>query len=232
MRGTANADPEGPDEASDRYRPGYELVAERLLNYVAEQGLAEILGATRNVTREAVKVLAAIGRLSVRKGAGIFVSASPGALADDQLAHFQPTSMEHILMLLGYRRLIESETARCAAILATPIEVRAMRESAEVSLAARKAVDAEAFARADALFHDCVSIAAHNVFLRSSVANIGRLVSQPDVLLFHGDVPGSLGRRHPAPRRRGNRRRRGGQRRRADDRAYRHHPEPVRAQDP
>lgn len=204
VSGAAKTGPGDSDEASDRYRPGYELVAEQLLGYIAqqdlrpgdrlptEQGLAEILGATRNVTREAVKVLAAIGRISVRKGAGIFVAASPGALADDQLAHFQPTSMEHVLMLLDYRRLIESETARCAATLATPIEVRAMRETSELSLAAGKAVDAEEFARADALFHDAVSVAAHNVFLRSSVANIRRLISQSDVLLFHGDVPGSL----------------------------------------
>jgi DNA-binding FadR family transcriptional regulator len=204
VSGTAKTGPGEADDGSDRYRPGYELVAEQLLGYIAqqnlmpgdrlptEQGLAEILGATRNVTREAVKVLAAIGRLSVRKGAGIFVASSPGALADDQLAHFQPTSMEHVLMLLDYRRLIESETARRAATLATPIEVRVMRESAELSLAAGRAVDAEEFARADALFHDAVSVAAHNVFLRSSVANIRRLASQSDVLLFHGDVPGSL----------------------------------------
>jgi DNA-binding FadR family transcriptional regulator len=194
----------GRDEASDRYRPGYELVAERLLTYIAEQnmhpgdrlpteqGLAQQLGATRNVTREAIKVLAAIGRLSVRKGAGIFVAESPGALADDRLAHFQPTSMEHVLMLLDYRRLIESETARRAATLATPIEVRTAREHAESSLAAGSSNDAQAFARADELFHDSVSVAAHNVFLRSSVANIRRLVAQTDVLLFHGDVPGSL----------------------------------------
>jgi DNA-binding FadR family transcriptional regulator len=191
-------------EASDRYRPGYELVAERLLTYIAEQnllpgdrlpteqGLAQELGATRNVTREAIKVLAAIGRLSVRKGAGIFVAESPGALADDRLAHFQPTSMEHVLMLLDYRRLIESENARRAATLAAPIEVRAIRESAESSLGAGRSNDAREFARADELFHDSVSIAAHNVFLRSSVANIRRLVAQTDVLLFHGDVPGSL----------------------------------------
>ncbi|MFD3453250.1 FadR/GntR family transcriptional regulator [Streptomyces sp. NPDC058691] len=197
-------DPTGPSDTADRYRPGYELVAEQLLTYIAEQnlmpgdrlpteqGLAEILGASRNVTREAVKVLAAIGRLSVRKGAGIFVAASPGALADDQLAHFQPTSMEHLLMLLDYRRLIESETARRAAALATPIEVRTMREHAEASLTAGTAGEVEEFARADALFHDAVGIAAHNVFLRSSVANIRRFVSQSDVLLFHGDVPGSL----------------------------------------
>jgi DNA-binding FadR family transcriptional regulator len=187
-----------------RYRPGYELVAEQLLGYIAEQGLrpgdrlpteaglAEALGATRNVTREAVKVLAAIGRLSVRRGAGIFVAESPGGLADDRLAHFQPTSMEHVLMLLDYRTLIESETARRAATQATPIEVRAVRESAESSLEAGRAADADAFARADTLFHDAVGAAAHNVFLRSSVGNVRRLASQSDVLLFHGDAPGSL----------------------------------------
>jgi DNA-binding FadR family transcriptional regulator len=195
---------EGEAETSDRYRPGYELVAEQLLSYIVEQGLragdrlptekglAEILGATRNVTREAVKVLAAIGRLSVRKGAGIFVASSPGGLADDQLAHFQPTSMEHVLMLLDYRTVIESETARRAATQATPIEVRAIRQSADVSLQAGRDTDADAFAGADTAFHDAVGLAAHNVFLRSSVANVRRLAAQSDVLLFHGDAPGSL----------------------------------------
>ncbi|WP_328760452.1 FadR/GntR family transcriptional regulator [Streptomyces sp. NBC_00271] len=194
----------GASDPTDRYRPGYELVAEQLLTYIAEQnllpgdrlpteqGLAEVLGASRNVTREAVKVLAAIGRLSVRKGAGIFVAASTSALADGQLAHFQPTSMEHLLMLLDYRRLIEAETARRAAALATPIEVRAIREHAQDSLAAARTGDVQAFARADALFHDAVGVAAHNVFLRSSVANIRRFAAQSDVLLFHGDVPGSI----------------------------------------
>ncbi|WP_374757750.1 FadR/GntR family transcriptional regulator [Streptomyces sp. NEAU-H3] len=67
-----------PDHDPGRYRPGYERVAEQLLNHIAEQNLrpgdrlpteqklAELLGASRNVTREAVKTLAGIGRLSVR----------------------------------------------------------------------------------------------------------------------------------------------------------------------
>jgi DNA-binding FadR family transcriptional regulator len=204
VAGAVNAGREGTGARSGRYRPGYELVAEQLLDYIArenllpgdrlptEQGLAEILGATRNVTREAVKVLAAIGRLTVRRGAGIFVASTPGILADDQLAHFQPTSMEHVLMLLDYRRVIESETTRRAATLSTPVEVRAIRESAQSSLAAGRAGDSNEFARTDALFHDAISVGAHNVFLRASVANFRRLVSQTDVLLFHGDVPGSL----------------------------------------
>ncbi|MFL4907672.1 FadR/GntR family transcriptional regulator [Streptomyces sp. MMS24-I2-30] len=199
--------------ATRRYRPGYELVAEQLLGYIGEQdlhpgdrlpteaGLAEILGTSRNVTREAVKVLAALGRLSVRRGAGIFVAESPGGLADDHLTHFQPTSMEHVLMLLDYRTLIESETARRAAGQATPIEVRDIRDGAERSLEAGRGGDADAFAAADKLFHDAVGVAAHNVFLRSSVANVRRLAAQSDVLLFHGDTPGSLevaGRQHLA----------------------------------
>ncbi|MEU8981782.1 FadR/GntR family transcriptional regulator [Streptomyces sp. NPDC058246] len=204
MADPAQVPGEGDDEASRPYRPGYELVAEQLLNYIAEQnlrsgdrlpteqGLAQILGASRNVTREAVKVLAAIGRLSVRRGAGIFVADSAGGLVDDQLSHFRPTSMEDVLMLLDYRTVIESETARRAASLATPIEVRTIREGAETSLVAAGEDDGYAFAKADAAFHDAVGAASHNVFLRSSVAGVRRLASQSDVLLFHGDAPGSL----------------------------------------
>jgi DNA-binding FadR family transcriptional regulator len=192
------------DDIPERYRPGYEVVAEQVLNFIAEQnlrpgdrlpteqGLAELLGATRNVTREAVKTLAALGRVSVRKGAGIFVAASSGVLSGDELTHFQPTSMDHVLMLLDYRQLIEAETARRSASLATPPEVRAIRESAAASLAAGKQSDGESFSETDASFHDGISIAAHNVFLRASVANVRRLAAQSDVLLFHGDAPGSL----------------------------------------
>jgi DNA-binding FadR family transcriptional regulator len=215
---TRNAAPLGSDGAApddDRYRPGYELVAERLLHYIAEenlrpgdrlpteQGLAEILGVTRNVTREAVKVLAAIGRLTVRRGAGIFVAAAPAVAGADQLAHYQPTDMEHVLMLLDYRQVIETETARRAASIATPLEVKSIREaaleSAEVGAAGDADADADAFGHADELFHTAVAVAAHNVFLQSSVATVRKFAAQSDVLLFHGLAPGSLeaaGRQH------------------------------------
>lgn len=201
------------DGEADRYRPGYELVAERLLQYIAEQnlrpgdrlpteqGLAEIFGATRNVTREAVKVLAAIGRLSVRKGAGIFVAAPPNSFGVEELVHFQPTDMDQVLMLLDYRRLIENETARRAATLATPVQVRALRQAAAESERAATQDVVEVFARADEAFHAAVAVAAQNVFLHASVADWRRYASQIDVLLFHGNAPGSLevaGRQHVA----------------------------------
>jgi DNA-binding FadR family transcriptional regulator len=195
----------GDDTASvERYRPGYELVAEKLLQYMAEenlrpgdrlpteQGLAELLDTTRNVTREAVKVLAAMGRLTVRKGAGIFVAANGNEIADELLAHFQPTAMEQVLMLLDYRRLIESDTARRAANLATPIQVRAVRQAAEDSRLESTPTNRDDFAKADALFHDSIAIAAGNVFLQSNVVALRRYAGQSDLLLFHGDVTGSF----------------------------------------
>jgi DNA-binding FadR family transcriptional regulator len=208
---TARHDPGGAEQGDDRYRPGYELVAERLLQYIAEanlhpgdrlpteQGLADLLGTTRNVTREAVKVLAAIGRLSVRRGAGIFVASGPVAAEDDGLAYFQPTDMQHVRMLLDYRQVIEMETARRAASIATPLEVKAVRTTAEDSAQVGALGDGAAFASADELFHTAVAVAAHNVFLQSSVATVRRFAAQSDTLLFHGSAPGSLetaGRQH------------------------------------
>jgi DNA-binding FadR family transcriptional regulator len=193
-----------PDHADDAYRPGYEVVAEKLLQYIAdedlqpgdrlptEQGLAGILGTTRNVTREAVKVLAAIGRLNVRRGAGIFVAGGTTSLGNEELTHYQPTDMEHVLMLLDYRRTIETETARRAASIATPMEVKAIREAADNSAEVGRHGGADAFSRADEVFHSAVAIAAHNVFLQSSVATTRRLAAQSDVLLFHGTAAGSL----------------------------------------
>jgi DNA-binding GntR family transcriptional regulator len=95
-------------------------------------------------------------------------------------------------MLLDYRRLIEAETARRAAGLAAPVQVRSLREHAERSAMAAAEGDAKGFADADALFHDAVGAGAQNVFLQAAVTNIRRFAAQSDVLLFHGDVPGSL----------------------------------------
>ncbi|WP_331772663.1 GntR family transcriptional regulator [Embleya sp. NBC_00888] len=72
--------------AGGAYRPGYEVAAERILEYVVgaelqpggrlptEKDLADEVGTSRTVVREAVKILSGLGRLSVRKGRGIHVA--------------------------------------------------------------------------------------------------------------------------------------------------------------
>ncbi|MEV6286008.1 FCD domain-containing protein [Kribbella sp. NPDC051770] len=185
---------------NDTYRPGYETVAERLLAYIAEQGLqpgdrlptekglAEILGTGRSVTREAIKVLAAVGRLAVRKGAGIYVSVPTNA--DRQVSYFQPTDLAHVAMLFDHRRLIEAESARLAASLARPALVQSIRTAAEASVEA--AGDPEAFRVHDRAFHDAVAEASGNVFLQAAVTSLRDFKEQSDRLLFAGAVPGSL----------------------------------------
>ncbi|WP_405056781.1 FadR family transcriptional regulator [Kribbella sp. NBC_01505] len=187
---------------SQAYRPGYEVVAEQLLGYIAEQGLrpgdrlptekglAEILGTGRSVTREAIKVLAALGRVAVRKGAGIYVSVPSNPDADSQVGYFQPTDLAHVAMLFDHRRLIEAESARLAAALARPPQVRAIRAAAEASVEAHR--DHVAFRHQDRLFHDAVAEASANVFLQAAVTSLRDFKEQSDRLLFAGGLPGSL----------------------------------------
>jgi DNA-binding FadR family transcriptional regulator len=187
---------------SPSYRPGYEVVAEQLLGYIAERGLrpgdrlptekglAEILGTGRSVTREAIKVLAAVGRVAVRKGAGIYVSVPSNPDADASVGYFQPTDLAHVAMLFDHRRLIEAESARLAATLARPAQVRAIRDAAEASVAAHQ--DHALFRQQDRLFHDAVAGASGNVFLQAAVTSLRDFKEQSDRLLFAGGLPGSL----------------------------------------
>jgi DNA-binding FadR family transcriptional regulator len=184
------------------YRPGYEVVAEQLLAYITEQGLrpgdrlptekglAEILGTGRSVTREAIKVLAAVGRVAVRKGAGIYVSVPSNPEADSQVGYFQPTDLAHVAMLFDHRRLIEAESARLAATLARPAQVRAIRDAAEASVEAHQ--NHAVFRQQDRLFHDAVAEASGNVFLQAAVSKLRDFKEQSDRLLFAGGLPGSL----------------------------------------
>ncbi|WP_448333672.1 FadR/GntR family transcriptional regulator [Streptomyces sp. DSM 41534] len=86
-KSVAAADGKPPQEPRDAgptgpYRPGYELVAEQILELITELRLepgermptekdsASRLGASRTVVREAVKILSAIGRVCAQKGRG------------------------------------------------------------------------------------------------------------------------------------------------------------------
>ena len=79
------------------YRPGYEVVAEQILQFIAEhelspgdrmpteKELAAQLGASRTVVREAVKILSATGRVSAQKGRGLYVADGEGVLGRGRL---------------------------------------------------------------------------------------------------------------------------------------------------
>jgi len=185
------------------YRPGYELVAERILELIADSGLrpgdrmptenelAARLGTSRTVVREAVKILSALGRVSAQKGRGLYVADDEGMLGSAGWGgFFLPTDLDHVYMLFEFRRIQESAASRLAAIHATPAELRAIETAADLCREGHVTGEPGLFDRGDDDFHLGVAAASHNAFLVASVREARRLQRQSSIIGLHGTVGG------------------------------------------
>jgi len=188
------------------YRPGYELAAERILELIVsrgmapgdrlptEQALAEQMGLSRSVTREAIKVLTAIGRVSAQRGRGLYVGAANAAPQSTLLSghQFIPADPDQVEQLLKFRLVQEVAAAQDAALKATPPDLRVLREAIEDCDRALHSGDRDLWADADGRFHLGLAAASGNVFLRSAVQSARRLQEQVVVLGLRGGTGGSL----------------------------------------
>jgi DNA-binding FadR family transcriptional regulator len=184
--------------AAGAYRPGYEVAAERILELIAaselapgdrmptEHDLAERIGTSRTVVREAIKMLSALGRVRALKGRGLFVADDPGMLGSTGSPFFLPTDLEHVYMLFEFRRAQEMEAGRLAATRATPAELRAIGEAVEVCRQGFETGDVDMFARGDNDFHQAVAAASHNFFMAAVVREARRLQSQSSLIGLSG----------------------------------------------
>lgn len=205
MRGTPVAgepdtrSPEQDGATAAGYRPGYELVAEQILKLIAElrlapgdrmpteNDLAARLGTSRTTVREAVKILSAIGRVRAYKGRGLFVADGEGMLGSSRWgSSFMPTDLDQIFMLFEFRHVQESAASRLAAARATPAELRAIKDAAELCREGHATGRDELFHQGDDAFHLGVAEASHNPFLVASVREARRLQRQSSVIGMHG----------------------------------------------
>lgn len=124
-----------------------------------ERVLAEEVGVSRRVVRQALDLLEAEGRISRQQGRGTFIcDARVGALdLGRELAKFT-----NPVDTLEARMAIEPLLARLAALRATRGDIDKLFESAEVS---RSAGDPDSYEKADAAFHRRIAIAARNPLL-------------------------------------------------------------------
>ncbi|TQM78572.1 DNA-binding FadR family transcriptional regulator [Saccharothrix saharensis] len=201
--------PDSPDGRSDTtpapgpYRPGYELVAEQILQLIAEfelrpgdrmpteNELAARMGTSRTVVREAVKILSAIGRVRAHKGRGLYVADDEGMLGSSRWGgFFLPTNLDHVYMLFEFRRVQETAASRLAATHATPAELRAIGAAAETCRQGHLTGQPALFARGDEDFHLAVAEASHNQFLVASVREARRLQHQSSTIALHGTIGG------------------------------------------
>ncbi len=183
------------------YRPGYELVAERILRLITElrlrpgdrmpteNELASRLGSSRTMVREAVKILSAIGRVRAQKGRGLYVADDEGMLGSAHWGSlFLPTDLEHIYMLFEFRRVQEMTAGRLAATRATPGELRVIEAAAETCRQGHLTGEAALFDRGDDEFHLGIAAASHNQFLLAAVREARRLQHQSSTIGLHGTV--------------------------------------------
>jgi GntR family transcriptional regulator, transcriptional repressor for pyruvate dehydrogenase complex len=182
------------------YRPGYEVTAERILQYIAESGLrpgdrlpteldlARQLSVSRTVTREAIKILSAIGRVRAHKGRGLYVADEPGMLGAWRETQFLPANLGHVFMLFEFRRTQEAELSRLAATRATPAELRAIEEAAHQCRHAADQQDPSAFHLGDDSFHLGIATASHNPFLKAALQTARRLQNQSSILARSGTI--------------------------------------------
>ncbi|WP_231648140.1 FadR/GntR family transcriptional regulator [Saccharothrix sp. NRRL B-16348] len=185
------------------YRPGYELVAEQILQLIAElelrpgdrmpteNELAARMGTSRTVVREAVKILSAIGRVRAHKGRGLYVADDEGMLGSSRWGgFFLPTNLDHVYMLFEFRRVQETAASRLAATHATPAELRAIGAAADTCRQGHLTDQPALFERGDEEFHLAVALASHNQFLVAAVREARRLQRQSSTIGLHGSVGG------------------------------------------
>ena len=184
------------------YRPGYERIAEQILELIArsdlrpgdrmptENEIAAQLGTSRTVVREAIKILSALGRIKAQKGRGLYVADDDGMLGMRWGGFFLPTDLDHIYMLFEFRRVQEAEASRLAATRATPTELRAIGTAEQLCREGHVTGQPELFRRGDDDFHHSIAEASHNPFLVAAVREARRLLLQSATTGLHGTLGG------------------------------------------
>ncbi|HSC78914.1 MAG TPA: FCD domain-containing protein [Chitinolyticbacter sp.] len=125
-----------------------------------EPELARLLGVSRNTVREAVRVLAFCGVLSVRQGDGTYVASRL-----DPAQALQALAQAGLAEQLETRAMLEVEAARLAALRRSDADLAALR-LALVARGERQPGEAlDGFIARDMAFHRAVTAAAHNASL-------------------------------------------------------------------
>lgn len=146
-----------------------------------EMELAETLGVGRNTVREALRMVASRNIITIRQGAGSFVSEKNG-IADDPLGFYWVEDRHQLTKdLLQLRIILEPPLASLAAQNATKEEVEELeRILTELEVLMKNRED---YTNKDMEFHVQVAQCCHN----EVAANLFPVISR-GVLVFAGEV--------------------------------------------
>ena len=150
-----------------------EQVEEQLFQYIQDRSLkpgdrlpnefelAEYFHAGRSTIREAVKLLASRGVLSVRRGSGTYVTGTaPADLDPLGLLRLDAGRLELALDLADIRMLLEPGMAELAARSAGPEDIKRLREAC--ALVEQRIQEGESYIKEDIAFHICLAECSKN----------------------------------------------------------------------
>ncbi len=142
----------------------------------SERTLADLLGVSRPVVREAIRALSTLGVLETRAGSGTYVSDLSAERLASPLAfvlHRNPEALQH---LMEVRLLLEVGAAQGAARRRDPDVIAKMQEILERLL--RDLDDVTAFVKDDIEFHRALHEACGNPLLLSLMESVAALGEQ------------------------------------------------------
>lgn len=165
-----------------RYAPGAFLPT--------EQELATAYGASRNVVREALKVLIARGLIEMLHGRGSRVLPHQHWQMQDQLIRLMREDPRVPRDLLTLRRILEVEIAHLAAQQATAEQIAEMQET--IDRMRTCADQPEECTKHDIRFHQLLAEATGNVLLPLALEPVGQLLLASRLATIHN--PGAVER--------------------------------------
>ena len=143
-----------------------------------EKELAQLFGVSQPTVREAVRVLEAMGLVSVRHGSGVYVNGDTQQFLARSLLTLLQLESVGILDVLEIRRVLGRYSAGRAAEHATPEDIERIEYYAERLNHLENEPDVPSIANAIVGYQVAVSAAAHNPLLFALEAFIIRLTMQ------------------------------------------------------
>jgi GntR family transcriptional repressor for pyruvate dehydrogenase complex len=168
--------------AGESLRPGDKLPGER--------EMADRMGVSRTVVREAIRVLGVRGLIVVKTGCGTYVQEPSGQAAAASIERFlrlwQPS--EPFTHIHEVRRMIEVETAGLAAERAMDDDIARLHSTIDGMAVSQS--DLDEYIKQDHAFHEELAKATHNSLFNVLLSPISDLLHQ--VIVVSVQAPGAL----------------------------------------
>ncbi len=143
----------------------------------SERRLTEKLGVSRTALREGLKILRTRGLIGTTRSKGSFVAKLTAEPAQTPMMQLLATQPRTLYDLLEVREMLEAESARLAALRATPADrILITRRYDDMIAAGTRETEASTHARLDYAFHLAICEASHNPMLVHTLRMLNELM--------------------------------------------------------